>query len=89
MVSGIRGAENGQANIRVRGTSSRATLYADYAGTTVVSNPVQLDASGAAIVYVNEEVDVSVTERGRDGGPVLHGDALGEQRRVHRPELLG
>lgn len=70
LISGIRGAENGFAIIRSRGTSSLATLYSDYEGTVLVqqSTGVALDANGGSVVYVNQEVDITVQDE--DGNPV-------------------
>jgi len=62
LANGVLGAENGTAAIFKRGTSTPATLYGSYDGTGAVTptGPVDLDADGRAVWYVNEEVDVIV-----------------------------
>ena len=61
LMAGVRGGENGTAEIFVRGTSTYAALYGDFEGTTTLSSiPVALDAYGAAEVYVDAVVDVLV-----------------------------
>lgn len=64
LLSGIRGAELGQATIYARGTTTLATLFADFEGLTasVPTNPVALDSFGGAEVYVNQLVDVVVQD---------------------------
>lgn len=62
LATGVAGAENGTAEIYKRGTSTFATLYANYDGTGAVSptGGVALDANGRAEWFVNEEVDVVI-----------------------------
>lgn len=58
LCSGIRGAENGSVNIYVRGTTTRAQVFADYDGTGA-QTPIAalpLDANGGAVWYVNQPV---------------------------------
>jgi hypothetical protein len=60
LISGIRGCENGWAEIYKRGTSTRATVYGDYdgSGPDATGANVVLDANGGSEVYVDEVVDV-------------------------------
>lgn len=62
LLSGVRGAENGRAEIYERGTSTRASYYSDFGGTVHASSggDLALDAYGGAEVYVNRYVDVFV-----------------------------
>ncbi len=62
LAAGIAGAANGTAEIYKRGTSTFATLYADYDGSGAVtpSAGVTLDANGRAEWFVNEEVDIVI-----------------------------
>lgn len=71
LATGVVGAENGTAEIYRRGTSTFATLYANYDGTGAVtpSAGVALDASGRAEWFVNEEVDIVV--RNSSATPVV------------------
>lgn len=65
LVSGIRGAELGTAEIYARGTTNRATRYLDFEATQPISNPtgpVELDSNGSTTVYVNQLVDVVVSD---------------------------
>lgn len=63
LAAGIRGAENGFAEIYRRGTSTRATIYSDFeATTTLPSSDVALDANGGASVYAGEFVRVVVRD---------------------------
>ena len=66
LIAGIRGAENGTADIYSRGTTSRASLYSDLEGTTMVAAQLTLDANGGCEVYVNEYVDVVVRDSAGD-----------------------
>src|SRR4030042_1797749 len=65
LASGVKGAENGTAQIYVRGTSTRATYYTDFeAGTSIATGAdVSLDSNGGAEIYVNQYVDVVVKDR--------------------------
>ncbi len=58
--SGISAAANGWAEVYVRGTSNRATVYYDFEASTSDSSGdnITLDAYGAVEVYVNQLVDV-------------------------------
>jgi len=62
LAGGLSSAASGTARIYQRGTSTRATYYTDFEGYSVVSSglDVVLDANGAAVIYVNQLVDVSV-----------------------------
>jgi len=70
LASGVKGAENGTAQIYVRGTSTRATYYTDFeAGTSIATGAdVFLDSNGGAEIYVNQYVDVVV--KNSDGSTV-------------------
>lgn len=74
LAAGIAGAADGTAEIYQRGTSTRATLYADFEGTQPVASldgdgdPI-LNAYGRAVVYVNEVVRVVVKDA--DGATVV------------------
>lgn len=58
--SGIAAAANGWAEVYIRGTSTRATVYFDFEASTSDSSGdnIDLDAYGAVEVYVNQLVDV-------------------------------
>lgn len=60
LLGGITGAEGGTAQLYVRGSTTRATYYLDFAGNMRVSSgaDVELDPYGSARVYVNSLVDV-------------------------------
>jgi hypothetical protein len=60
LCAGIAGAANGWAEVYVRGTMVRATVYGDFEASTSDSSGdnIDLDAYGAAEVYVNQLVDV-------------------------------
>lgn len=62
--SGIGGAENGTAQIYVYGTSTRATYHSTFEGTvsSTTGADLPLDANGAADLYVNQLVDISVLD---------------------------
>ncbi len=68
--SGFLAAANGTAEIYIRGTSTRATTYADFEGNGTDSSgaDIPLDAYGSALVYVNQLVDVVVKDE--DGNEV-------------------
>jgi hypothetical protein len=58
--AGIAAAANGWAEVYIRGTSTRATVYFDFEASTSDSSgdDIDLDAYGAVEVYVNQLVDV-------------------------------
>ncbi len=58
--AGIAAAANGWAEVYIRGTSTRATVYYDFEASTSDSSGdnIDLDAYGAVEVYVNQLVDV-------------------------------
>lgn len=64
LVSGVAGAENGHVELYRRGTSTRATWYADFEGAAPDSSGanVTLDSHGGVVVFVNELVDVIVKD---------------------------
>lgn len=64
LASGFLGAANGTAEIYVRGTSTRATVYDDFEASASDSSgaDIVLDAYGSATVYVNQLVDVVVKD---------------------------
>lgn len=68
--AGFAAAANGTAEIYVRGSSTRATWYADLEASSSNSSgaDITLDAYGSALVYVNQLVDVVVKDA--SGNPV-------------------
>lgn len=62
LVSGIRGAENGQVLLYKRGTTTPTTPYQNYDGVGVFAQPIALDSFGGVEVYVNEETDIVVSD---------------------------
>lgn len=62
--SGFPGAALGTAEIYVRGTNTRATIYGDFEASTSNSSgaDISLDAYGSAEVYVNQLVDVVIRD---------------------------
>ncbi len=63
LVSGVRGAESGTATFVLRGTASSAlsVMFTDFEGTAQpASNIITLDSNGAAEIYVNAYVDVTL-----------------------------
>lgn len=60
LLSGIAAAANGWAEVYIRGTSTRATVYYDFEASTSDSSGdnIDLDAYGSVEVYVNQLVDV-------------------------------
>lgn len=66
LAAGIKGAESGTAEIFTRGTSTRATYFTDFEGTSSVATgaDVDLDSNGGAAVYVNSFVTVVVKKSG-------------------------
>lgn len=62
LAAGVRGAENGHAELYLRGTSTRATWYSSFEGDGANSTGanVTLDSYGGATVYVASLVDVYV-----------------------------
>lgn len=58
--AGVAAAANGWAEVYIRGTSTRATVYYDFEASTSDSSGdnIDLDAYGAVEVYVNQLVDV-------------------------------
>lgn len=61
LVAGIGVAAVGTAVLNRRGTATRANYYKDFEASQVYSTqPITLDSSGSAVVYVNQLVDVLV-----------------------------
>ncbi len=62
LAAGVAAAPNGWAEIYVRGSSTRATIYPDFEASTSDSSgaDIDLDAYGSVEVYVNQLVDVVV-----------------------------
>lgn len=60
LLSGIAGAANGWAEVCIRGSSTRATIYEDFEASTSDSSgdDIDLDAYGAVEIYVNQLVDI-------------------------------
>lgn len=76
LAAGIRGAENGTAVIRARGTAQRANWYETFYGAAPSTQDVALDANGGAAAYVNQLVDVEVLNTdGEVVRSVVAGDA--------------
>ena len=66
LVAGVRGAENGFATVRVRGTTVAAQCFSAFEGG-ILAQPAggfALDAFGGVEVYVNGLVDVEVKDSG-------------------------
>lgn len=65
LASGIVGAAEGAVELYRRGTSLRATWYADFEASSANSSgaDIPLDSRGGAIVYVNELVRVVVKDQ--------------------------
>jgi hypothetical protein len=68
--SGFAEAANGTAEIYIRGSSTRATVYPDFEASSSDSSgaDITLDAYGSALVYVNQLVNVVVKDE--DGNEV-------------------
>lgn len=62
LVCGVRGAENGTAQLFARGTSTRVTWYPDFEASSSYTTDVDLDANGGATVFVNQLTDVHVLD---------------------------
>lgn len=63
LISGVRNAENGTAEIYIRGTNTLQAYYSDFEGTTTVAGGIAtLDAYGRAAVYVDRLVRVVVKD---------------------------
>lgn len=78
LAAGVRGAENGTAELYRRGTSTRVTYYTSFEGDGAVSagTDVDLDSLGRASVYVNELTRVVVkSSNGTTVLDVVEGDA--------------
>lgn len=73
LVSGVSGAENGRAELYVRGGSTRASWYESFEadGLNDTGADIQLDGYGGAVVYVNEYVNVKVYASTANGGALL------------------
>lgn len=78
LVAGVAGAESGTATFVLRGTASSAAanLYNDFEGTAQPgTNIITLDARGAAEVYTNVYVDITIkTSAGATMRTVTVGD---------------
>lgn len=63
LAAGVKGAENGSATIKKRGTSTDATYYTDFdGGDGGTTGALTLDSNGGATRYVDEQVDVVVSD---------------------------
>lgn len=71
LASGVRGAENGTAEVYVRGTSQRANYYLDFEATQQVDGnvDVSLDSYGRALIYVTQLVNIVVKDS--NGTPIF------------------
>lgn len=58
LAGGVRGAENGSVDIFVRGTATRAQVFADYdgSGAQTPTAALPLDAFGGLVAYCNQPV---------------------------------
>jgi hypothetical protein len=76
LVAGIKGAENGTAEIYGRDTLARAVYWLDFEGTSAIVTglDVALDSHGGAAVYVDELCDIVVKT---SGGAVLRSFVAG------------
>ncbi len=65
LVAGVNGAENGTAQLFVRGSTIRATYWTDFEGTNAITSgaDVQLDVNGGAEVYVDVLTTVKVLDK--------------------------
>lgn len=68
LIAGVAGAEDGTAEIVLRGTTSDATWYTDFEGQNSDSGTVTLDSNGGAEIYVDATVEVTVKDS--DGNTV-------------------
>lgn len=65
LASGVAGAENGFVDLVVRGTSTPATYYTDFEGTSSATGTnVTLDQYGGKVMFVNQLVTVTVKSAG-------------------------
>lgn len=65
LIAGVRGAENGFVDMVVRGTSTPATYYTDFEGTSsATATNVALDQYGGKVMFVNQLVTVTVKNSG-------------------------
>lgn len=62
LAAGVRGAENGTAQLFARGTSTRVTWYPDFEASSSYTTDVDLDANGGATVFVGRLTDVRVLD---------------------------
>ncbi len=64
LAAGVKGAENGKAELFNRGTTVRATWFTDFIGQNPNSSgqDIDLSANGGAVVYVSQYVDVRVKD---------------------------
>jgi len=69
LAAGVKGAENGRAEIYERGTTARAQYWPDFEGAgTPLDTDLALDSHGGAVAYVAELCNVMVKT---SGGAVL------------------
>lgn len=65
LASGVAGAENGTVSMVLRGTSTPATYYTDFEGTSsATATNVSLDQYGGKVMFVNALVTVTVRNSG-------------------------
>lgn len=65
LASGVAGAENGTVSMVLRGTSTPATYYTDFEGTSsATATNVALDQYGGKVMFVNALVTVTVRNSG-------------------------
>lgn len=66
LAAGVAGAENGSVAVYRRGTTTRATVYEDFEGTSSLTPTanMSLDSDGRIVRYVNELVECFVYDSG-------------------------
>ncbi len=65
LMAGVKGAESGSVTVYQRGTTTPATCYTDFEGTSsFTAAGLSLDANGGRAIYVNELVRVIVLSSG-------------------------
>ena len=65
LAGGVAGAENGTVSMVLRGTSTPATYYTDFEGTSsATATNVSLDQYGGKVMFVNALVTVTVRNSG-------------------------
>lgn len=60
LAAGVRGAANGTATVKLRGSATAAPVYADHARTVRRWGTLTLDSNGGTTAYVEDVADVKV-----------------------------